>query len=147
MVAQPVWVLDDEIQLAAAMPEWHLDALCREYEQHALWWLPGAGQQAELRKANAICAHCAVQAECLAAALDTGIEKDRGCRGGATKDERQVLRKRGVTGDLVRKYGPYVDGGRELELDVESFGGLDHNEEAYVAAMRMLDDDEDGDDG
>lgn len=122
MVAQPVWVVDDELLLGAAMPEWHLDALCREYEQHAGWWFPEKGQVAELRKAQAICRRCSVQKECLAWALDVGPDRDYGTWGGTTKAEREVLRKRGVTGDLVRRFGPNVDAGRELELDLAALG-------------------------
>jgi WhiB family redox-sensing transcriptional regulator len=143
MVAQPVWVLDDEIQLAAAIPEWHLDALCREYEQVAGWWFPTQGHRSELLAAQEICRRCLVQSECLAAALDTAVDSDWGCWGGTSREERRVLRRKGVTGDLVKKYGPNVDAGRELELDLASFGGLDDNEAAYVAAM--LDDEDDDD--
>jgi WhiB family transcriptional regulator, redox-sensing transcriptional regulator len=124
MVAQPLWVLDDEILLGAAIPPWHLDALCREYEPVAHWWFPSQGHRSELLAAQEICRRCLVQSECLADALDTGPEKDWGCWGGTTKAERAVLRKRGVTGDLVRRFGPYVDAGRELLLDEESFGAM-----------------------
>ncbi|MDP9334252.1 MAG: WhiB family transcriptional regulator [Actinomycetota bacterium] len=125
MVAQPVWVVNDELLLGAAMPEWHLDALCREYEKYAEWWFPQKGKVAELRKAQAICRRCSVQKECLAWALDVGADGDYGTWGGTTKDERQKLRRRGITGDLILRFGARVDAGREMLLDEASiFGGL-----------------------
>jgi hypothetical protein len=145
MVAQPVWVLDDEIQLAAAIPAWHLDALCREYEQVAGWWFPTQGHRSELLAAQEICRRCLVQSECLADALDTGIDKDWGCWGGTTKEERKVLRRKGVTGDLVRKYGPHVGAGRELELDLAALGtgcGEEY-ERALAELLAELEDDDD----
>jgi WhiB family redox-sensing transcriptional regulator len=124
MVAQPVWVNDNELLLGAAMPEWHLDALCREYEQHADWWFPQKGEVAELRKAQAICRRCIVQRECLGHALDVKADDDYGTWGGTTKADRAKLRKRGVTGDLVRRFGARVDAGREMEADLAALGGL-----------------------
>jgi WhiB family redox-sensing transcriptional regulator len=122
MVAQPVWVVDDGLLLGAPIPGWHLDSLCREYEQHADWWFPEKGAIAELRKAQAICRRCSVQRECLAWALDVGPDRDYGTWGGTTKAERQQLRRRGITGDLILRFGARVDAGREMLADEASFG-------------------------
>jgi WhiB family transcriptional regulator, redox-sensing transcriptional regulator len=144
MVAEPVWVFDDAIRLPAAVPSWHLDALCREYEQLAQWWFPEVGHQAELRAAQEICQRCLVQRECLADALDTVADSDFGCWGGTTKEERRVLHKKGVTGDLVRKYGSSIGAGRELELDLAALGtGCGEEYERELAELLAeLDDDD-----
>jgi hypothetical protein len=148
MAAQPVWLEDDGedflLAVAASVPAWQRDALCAEPRFDPDSWFTTTDRSAEAAKA--VCRSCLCQSDCLGYALDLGGELP-GVWGGTSQTDRKVLRRKGVTGDLVRKYGPYVDAGRELELDLQSFGGLDHNEAAYVAAMRLLDDDDDDDDG
>ena len=74
------------IDLAALLrrvrPEWHGDALCKEHPE--LNFFPGQGE--DLSSARAICARCAVIAECAAA----GAEGDEaGIWGGTTQRARQ----------------------------------------------------------
>jgi hypothetical protein len=111
--------------LGAPIPEWHLDSLCRGYEQHADGWFPEKDAVAQLRKAQAIYRRCSVQREWLAWALDLGADPDYGTWGGTTKAERQQLRRRGITGDLILRFGARVDAGREMEADLAALGAWD----------------------
>ena len=126
MAAAPVWVNDDGVDfllaVAASVPEWQRDAACAE-DQPGADWFPDRGGHG-VRAAKRVCARCLVQAECLAFALDLGNELP-GVWGGASQLDRKQLHRRGVTGDLVRRFRARVDAGRELELDEASlFGGL-----------------------
>jgi ribosomal protein L13E len=61
----------------------------------------------------------------LAFALDAEISE--GVWGGSNRRERAELRRAGVTGEMVRRFGPYVDSGRVVLLDErfdEMFGRL-----------------------
>jgi Transcription factor WhiB len=104
MVATAVWINDDGettlLGVAAGVPGWQKDALCVEHPETE-WFVEHGGNW---RAAKAICARCLVRQDCLAFALDEEIGE--GIWGGATAVERKQLQKRGVTGDLVRKYGP-----------------------------------------
>lgn len=126
MVATAVWINDAGIEtllaIAANVPEWQRDAACAE-DQPGADWFPDRGGHGTIRAAKAVCARCLVQAECLAFALDLGNELP-GVWGGASQIDRKKLHRRGVTGDLVRKFGARVDAGREMLADLASFGGL-----------------------
>lgn len=141
MVAQPVWLEDDGedflLGVAAAVPAWQRDAACVEHP--SVEWFPKGKHDG---RAQAVCAACLVQSECLAFALDEGL--DIGIWGGALAQERATLTKRGVTGDLIRRFGCHVDAGRELDLDLASFAKLDDVDGEYARALaELLEDDED----
>jgi hypothetical protein len=98
------------------------DAACAEPHYDADWWFPeGLGVGSKAQAAQAVCRRCLAQGDCLGYALDQGPLL-RGVWGGSTEQERKQLLKRGVTGDLVRRFGPNIDAGRELEQDLASFG-------------------------
>ena len=121
MVATAVWFDEDAgflLGVAAGVPEWQRDAACAE-DQPGADWFPDRGHMERLRAAKAVCARCLVQADCLAFALDEGLAE--GVWGGATAEERKQLRKRGVTGDLVRRFGTRVGAGRQAVKDEASF--------------------------
>lgn len=67
--------------------EWTLLAVCRNNPPDALF-VRGAAQQSAKR----VCTGCPVRLECLADALDNGI--DHGVWGGMTDRERRALRRR-----------------------------------------------------
>ena len=127
-----MWANDDAgvfLAVAANVPEWQRDALCAEPAYDPAWWFPdkgagGAWAPSAVARAKGVCRRCAVQGECLSHALDAGNELP-GVWGGASQIDRKQLHRRGVTGDLVRRFRARVDAGRELELDEASlFGGL-----------------------
>ena len=74
--------------IVAALPAWHTDALCREYDVDL--WFPPRGASNE--PAKAICERCRVRTECLAEALDDET-LDHGIRGGRTANARKVARR------------------------------------------------------
>jgi WhiB family redox-sensing transcriptional regulator len=142
MVAQPVWLEDDGesflLGVAANVPAWQRDALCVEHPE--VEWFGSRGYTSAAAKA--ICAKCLCQKDCLAFALDE--ELDDGVWGGANSNERKALAARGVTGDLVRKYGQYVGAGRELELDLAALGtgcGEEYERELALLLAELDDDD------
>lgn len=76
---------------------WMINALCRGAADPELWFPvtevgPGAAQVAE---AKAVCAGCPVREDCLAFALDLGL--DYGVFGGMSASERRALRRSAVT--------------------------------------------------
>ena len=123
MVAQPVWLMDDRAAflgaVAASVPAWQRDGACVEHPETE--WFPSKGRPGG--QAKAVCRRCLVRCECLAFALDEQI--DAGIWGGSSARERAQLRKRGVTGAMVARFGFRVDEGRQVVLDETSmFGGL-----------------------
>ena len=58
------------LEVAVCIPDWHLDALCREdgYNPDD-WFADNAGPTARAKK---ICERCLVQKDCLGWALDEG---------------------------------------------------------------------------
>jgi Transcription factor WhiB len=72
--------------------DWQRDALCREHRDVDFFASPP-------EPARAVCEQCLVQRECLAYALDEHIPD--GVFGATSGPQRIVLRKRGVTGELV----------------------------------------------
>ena len=123
MVATAVWINDAGIEtllaVAANVPRWQRDAACAE-DQPGADWFPDQGGHG-IRAAKVVCARCLVQAECLAFALDLGNELP-GVWGGASQLDRKRLHKRGVTGDLVLRFGSRVDQGRETVRDEAALG-------------------------
>src|SRR5690348_12472830 len=67
--------------------DWTARAACRDSDPDALF-VQGAAQN----RAKAVCFGCPVRAECLAAALDNGVEF--GVWGGLTERERRALLRR-----------------------------------------------------
>ena len=100
-----------------APPAWAHDALGPEHPE--VEFFPEQG--VPIAPARAICARCSVQRECLAFALEEGI--DDGVWGGSSRRERRKLRAHGVTGEMVARFGPRIDEGRKVMLD-ESFDDL-----------------------
>ena len=66
--------------LARARPAWHADALCREHPE--VNFFPERGESAE--PAKAVCARCAVRAECAA----YGADEAAGIWGGLSRRVR-----------------------------------------------------------
>ncbi|MCF6425823.1 WhiB family transcriptional regulator [Amycolatopsis tucumanensis] len=70
--------------------DWRTRAACRDEDPELFFPVsemgPGARQVA---RAKAVCASCPVRAECLAYALDSGL--DNGIFGGTTEQERRSL--------------------------------------------------------
>ncbi|NIH79293.1 WhiB family transcriptional regulator [Amycolatopsis viridis] len=70
--------------------DWRTSAACRDEDPELFFPVsemgPGARQVA---RAKAVCASCPVRAECLAYALDAGL--DNGIFGGTTEQERRSL--------------------------------------------------------
>jgi WhiB family redox-sensing transcriptional regulator len=126
VVATAVWINDAGIEtllaIAANVPDWQRDAACAE-DQPGADWFPDQGGHG-IRAAKVVCARCLVQAECLAYAVDLGNELP-GVWGGTSQIDRKQLRKRGVTGAMVARFGARVDEGRQVVLDEASmFCGL-----------------------
>lgn len=95
-------------------PNWHRDGLCQEYP--GVDWFPERGQSG--KDAHSVCQRCKVQTECLAFALDVRGPLP-GIWGASSERERRALRHAGVTGDLVRKYGPNAIAGQQEEREAE----------------------------
>ncbi|MER5888057.1 WhiB family transcriptional regulator [Streptomyces sp. NPDC001941] len=66
---------------------WHEDAACRGMDPEELF-----GDTTGQKRATAVCRGCAVRIECLAEALDHGLEW--GVWGGMTERERRALLRR-----------------------------------------------------
>lgn len=75
-------------RLIPPRPDWHRDALCREYP--AAWWFPTLGQTAQ--RAIEICRQCPVRIECLDEAL-ADPDLDSGVRGGMAERARAAHRR------------------------------------------------------
>ena len=87
----PDQLLEDYVAAACAPPpRWMRDALCVEYADRADDWFPGRGDPAAVARARAVCAACAVRAECLDHALRARIQ--HGIWGGKSERERRQLR-------------------------------------------------------
>ena len=84
-------IVTDIAEAVGSRPEWHRDALCREYPE-ANWFPSGYHPNAPAKR---ICAHCLVQSDCLGWALDQG-SKLPGIWGGTTKHERALLAANGT---------------------------------------------------
>jgi len=73
-----------------AIDDWRTRAACRDEDPELFFPVsemgPGARQVA---RAKAVCASCPVRAECLAYALDAGL--DNGIFGGLTERERRSM--------------------------------------------------------
>jgi WhiB family redox-sensing transcriptional regulator len=74
--------------IVAALPAWHADAACAEFDVEL--WFPTKG--ASNRPALAVCGRCPVRVECLHEALDDET-LDHGIRGGMTANARKVARR------------------------------------------------------
>ncbi|HJP64945.1 MAG TPA: WhiB family transcriptional regulator [Actinomycetota bacterium] len=68
---------------------WQTQARCREHDPEIFF---AAGSRSE-RRAKAICGRCPVADQCLAFAIDSGVEF--GVWGGLSGSERSTLRRRG----------------------------------------------------
>jgi WhiB family redox-sensing transcriptional regulator len=75
--------------------DWRQYALCRD-EDPDLFFPEGTSGPAErqVEEAKAVCRRCAVMSACLAWALETG--QDAGVWGGASEEERRVLKRQQV---------------------------------------------------
>ncbi|WP_236706559.1 WhiB family transcriptional regulator, partial [Frankia sp. ACN1ag] len=66
--------------------------LCRDEDPELFFPIGTTGPaERQVEEAKAVCARCAVTADCLAWALDTG--QDSGVWGGLSEDERRALRR------------------------------------------------------
>jgi WhiB family redox-sensing transcriptional regulator len=92
--------------------DWSAHARCRE-EPDALF-VTGAAQH----HAKRICVGCPVRAECLAEALDNGIEE--GVWGGATERERRALLRRHSDVKSWRQLFQELDAGIQQLEDVSA---------------------------
>jgi WhiB family transcriptional regulator, redox-sensing transcriptional regulator len=86
----------------AGVVGWQADGACLEHLDLAAAYFPERGDT-RWKAAQAICRVCLVQSDCLAFALDEDIAW--GVWGGSTGPERLQLRRRGVTGEMVRRSG------------------------------------------
>lgn len=73
--------------IAAAVPAWHADALCRGERTEVFFPPVGASTQPALE----MCHRCAVRAECLHYALEHDI--DHGVWGATTRNSRRAIRR------------------------------------------------------
>lgn len=74
--------------LLERVPDWHRDALCREYD--ASLWFPTRGRPTS--QAIEICRRCGVREECLAEAIEDPA-LDHGVRGGVPARSRAAMRR------------------------------------------------------
>lgn len=72
---------------ALQAPEWHADALCKEYP--SWWWFPERSE--DTSRPKAVCRRCLVRGECLAWALDQP-DTLQGIWAATTRQERRRLR-------------------------------------------------------
>ena len=80
-----------------ATKDWRADSACREEDPDLFFPVAGEGTpagKAQYAEAKTVCARCPVRADCLAYALDSGL--DDGVFGGTTPDERRQLLKNRV---------------------------------------------------
>lgn len=102
--------VDDDPTLALIRtPDWQRDALCVEHPEIASAFFPEKGKPTA--PAKALCRTCLVQRECLAYALDERV--GAGIWGASAPLERDALRRAGVTGEMVRRYGSNVPAARD----------------------------------
>lgn len=74
------------------MTDWREQAACRTADPELFFTsASGAAAQTHHRQAKAVCVRCPVVADCLAFALDRGL--DYGVFGGLTAEERRALRR------------------------------------------------------
>ena len=72
--------------------DWRQRAACRDQDPELFFPLSEMGPGAQqVERAKSVCARCPVRAECLAYALDDGL--DHGIFGGATEAERRAVRR------------------------------------------------------
>lgn len=88
-VQRPPVTHPDLSYLNEILPDWHLDAACRDADP--MMWFPAVGEST--RRAKAICGECPVRAECLDYALGLSGSDDFGIWGGTSERQRRALRK------------------------------------------------------
>ncbi|MHA6615760.1 WhiB family transcriptional regulator [Pseudonocardia sp. DLS-67] len=72
--------------------DWRELAACRDQDPELFFPLSEVGPGArQVDRAKSVCARCPVRAECLAYALDNGL--DHGIFGGTTETERRAFRR------------------------------------------------------
>lgn len=75
--------------------DWRHTALCRDEDPELFFPIGTTGPAAvQVEEAKVVCRRCTVVEDCLSWALETG--QDAGVWGGASEDERRVLRRRAV---------------------------------------------------
>ncbi|MGE5285703.1 MAG: WhiB family transcriptional regulator [Micromonosporaceae bacterium] len=75
----------------ARSTDWASRGACRDAEPDLFFPITSAGPgQVQIAEAKAVCARCAVRAQCLAYALETG--QDCGVWGGTSEEERRAMR-------------------------------------------------------
>ena len=75
--------------------DWRQGAACRDQDPELFFPLTEMGPGArQVDRAKAVCARCPVRADCLAYALEGGL--DHGIFGGTTESERRELRRAGT---------------------------------------------------
>lgn len=77
--------------LSMRRPAWWAEAECRVRGIPLATFYPERGEHEKTRTALAVCAECAVRDECLAFAVEHGIEY--GIFGGRTQTQRRDLRR------------------------------------------------------
>ena len=93
---------DTGLVRSAGVVDWQADAACLDRPDLAEAFFPERGDN-RWKAAQTVCRACLVQSDCLAFALDEDIAW--GIWGASTGRERVQLRRRGVTGEMVRRFG------------------------------------------
>jgi len=76
----------------AECTDWRDDAACRHLDPELFFPISALGAALpQIEAAKQVCRHCPVRVPCLRWALDTG--QDAGIWGGATEQERRLLRQ------------------------------------------------------
>ena len=84
--------LATSMALSSADYRWRKDAACRDTSPDLFFPVGTTGQALiQIAQAQAVCANCPVQDECLQFALATN--QDSGIWGGTTEEERRKLRR------------------------------------------------------
>ena len=84
--------LATSMALSSADYRWRKDAACRDTSPDLFFPVGTTGQALiQIAQAQAVCAKCPVQTECLQFALATN--QDSGIWGGTTEEERRKLRR------------------------------------------------------
>jgi WhiB family transcriptional regulator, redox-sensing transcriptional regulator len=96
------------------LAEWWSRAACQSADPDLFFPISQSGPAAaQIRRAKAICAGCAVQAECLSYALAAGPVQ--GVWGGMSEEERRLLRRRDQKARLrATRRSPAAAGPRSL---------------------------------
>lgn len=82
-------------RLPAGLDEsWRTQAACRRPEFPPWLFFPARGDNVTAQKAREVCARCPVHVECAAFAIAAGIR--HGIFGGASENERRVIRREGA---------------------------------------------------